>query len=165
MKMRKGLFVAMMFICYTTLVVAQKKEDAAFSSQYTSYGDKIEVNGAMSNHKMWEAYAALKVTDTLVSKFTGRVVDVCKVKGCWMTLELENGQEAMVRFKDYGFFMPVDVVGKKVVVNGLAFVEEMSVEDQKHYASDAGKSEKEVALITTAKRTYGFEADGVLIEQ
>ena len=68
-----------------------------------------------------------------------------------------------VRFKDYGFFVPKDAAGKKVVMNGAAFLEEMSVEDQKHYAEDEGASEEELAQITAPKRTLRFEADGVLI--
>jgi hypothetical protein len=47
----------------------------------------------------------------------------------------------------------------------LAFVEAMSVEDQKHYAEDGGATTKELAKILAPKRTYGFEADGVLIKQ
>ena len=60
--------------------------------------------------------------------------------------------------------MPKDIKGKEVIVNGLAFVEEMSVKDQKHYAKDGGKSEAEIAEITSPKKTLGFEADGVLLK-
>ena len=81
-----------------------------------------------------------------------------------MKLELQDGEETMVRFKDYGFFMPMDIKGKEVIVNGFAFVEEMSVEDQKHFAKDGGKSEAEMAKITTIKKTLSFEADGVLLK-
>jgi len=97
-------------------------------------------------------------------KFTATVKEVCKSMGCWMKLELDNGEQTMVRFKDYGFFMPKDIEGQEVIVNGLAFVEEMSVEDQRHYAKDAGKSEAEIAKILATKKTFGFEADGVLVK-
>ena len=80
-----------------------------------------------------------------------------------MVVELPEGEQAMVRFKNYGFFMPFDILEKEVVLNGLAFVEEMSVEDQKHYAKDAGKSADEIAKISTPKRTFSFEASGVLV--
>jgi len=69
----------------------------------------------------------------------------------------------MVRFKNYGFFMPSDISEKEVVLNGLAFVEEMSVEDQKHYTRDAGKFADEISKIITPKRTFSFEASGVLV--
>ncbi len=110
-------------------------------------------------------YQNLRVADTLNTKFTAMVTDVCKAKGCWMKLQMEDGSEAMVKFKDYGFFMPKNIEGKKVIVNGKAFVSEMTVEDQKHYAKDGGKSAKDIAQITKPKKTYGFEADGVLLKQ
>ncbi|MBT8271127.1 MAG: DUF4920 domain-containing protein, partial [Bacteroidia bacterium] len=84
--------------------------------------------------------------------------------GCWMKLNLGEGEQVMVRFKDYGFFMPKDIAGKEVIINGFAFVDEMSVSDQKHYAEDAGESEDAIAAITEPKKTYSFEADGVLLK-
>ena len=40
----------------------------------------------------------------------------------------------------------------------------MTVKDQQHYAKDAGKSEEEIAAITSPKMVYNFEAEGVLIK-
>uniref|UniRef100_UPI0035622737 DUF4920 domain-containing protein n=1 Tax=Seonamhaeicola sp. TaxID=1912245 RepID=UPI0035622737 len=93
------------------------------------------------------------------------VLKVCKAKGCWMTLDLGDGNEAMVKFKDYGFFVPKDIAGKDVVVNGKAYVKEVPVDELQHYAEDAGKSAEEIAAITKPKKTFSFEADGVLIAQ
>jgi len=129
-----------------------------------SFGAEIEATDATSAADMTKTYEQLKVTDTLQVKFKAVVTDVCQSKGCWMKLELTNGEKAMVRFKDYGFFMPFDIKGKEVIVNGLAFVEEMSVENQQHYAKDAGKSAEEIAQIRSPKKTFGFEADGVLLK-
>ena len=53
--------------------------------------------------------------------FRGTVTEVCKAKGCWMKVALENGEETMVKFKDYGFFVPKDMAGKEVVINGHRF--------------------------------------------
>ncbi len=41
----------------------------------------------------------------------------------------------------------------------------MSVEDQRHYAEDAGKGEDEIAAITEVETTLSFEADGVLVKK
>ncbi|MBT8299118.1 MAG: DUF4920 domain-containing protein [Maribacter sp.] len=131
----------------------------------TSFGDKIVADGSVSSLEMTKNYNSMAVADTLQSKFKAVVKEVCQEKGCWMKVELDGGEEAMVRFKDYGFFMPKDIAGKEVIVNGLAFVEEMSVEDQRHYAEDGGKSEEEIAKITKPKKTFGFEADGVLLKE
>ena len=61
--------------------------------------------------------------------------------------------------------MPKDITGQEIIVNGKAYVEEMSVEDQRHFAEDGGKSAEEIAAITAPKRTLAFEADGVLIPE
>lgn len=109
-------------------------------------------------------YGEIKTSDTLQVQMIGEIKEVCQNKGCWMKVALaDDGQEVFVRFKDYAFFVPKDAAGKKVVLNGAAFLDEMSVEDQRHYAEDDGATQEEIAQITSPKRTYRFEADGVLI--
>ncbi len=131
---------------------------------YQSFGDKITDEGVMTKTEMIEKYKSLKPGDTVNVKFASTVKDVCQKKGCWMNLDMAD-DEAMVRFKDYGFFMPMDIAGQEIIVNGKAYVEEMSVEDQRHYAEDGGKTKDEIAAITETKRTLAFEADGVLIPE
>lgn len=127
----------------------------------SSFGASFTEIDVVSMNKMLDKYERLEVRDSISVQFKGKVKEVCQAKGCWMTLQLNDGNEAMVRFKDYGFFMPKDISGKEVVVNGLAFVQEMSVEDQKHFAKDGGATQKEIAKISEPKRTFGFEASGV----
>ncbi|NKI26232.1 DUF4920 domain-containing protein [Arenibacter sp. 6A1] len=160
--------ILIVFLCLFVSCKDQKnkieKVGTAFEQgKYDVFGTKINAVNALSPSIMFQKYRELEVLDTLALQFTARVVDVCQAKGCWMTLALDQGEEAMVKFKDYGFFMPKDITGKEVVVNGKAFIEEMSVDDQRHFAKDAGKSNAEIATITEVKKTYGFEADGVLL--
>jgi len=110
-------------------------------------------------------YETMQEGDSIHSKLKAKVNKVCQAKGCWMTLDLGNNKEVMVKFKDYGFFVPKDIAGKNVIINGKAYVKEVSVEEQRHYAEDAGKSAQDIAAITKPKRTYSFEADGVLVAQ
>lgn len=125
------------------------------------FGEEFKVSNKVD--KTSAPYEGLVATDTLQTQMMGEVTEVCQAKGCWMKVKLDSEDEVFVRFKDYGFFVPKDAAGKKVVMNGAAFLEEMSVEDQKHYAEDEGASEDELAQITAPKRTLRFEADGVLI--
>ena len=80
-----------------------------------------------------------------------------------MKIERSNGENLMVKFKDYGFFMPKNIVGKEVVLDGEATVKEVSVKQQKHYAEDAGKSKKEIDKIKEPKKEVQFVAKGVLV--
>lgn len=160
--------VLFLFILLMTFACKNEKSSETASeaetTAYASFGDEIKADGALTAMAMAEKYQALKVGDTIDAKVTASINEVCSKKGCWMKLDLGNDEEIMVRFKDYGFFMPLNAEGE-VVVNGKAFITETSVEELRHYAEDAGKSEEEIAAITAPERTLGFEADGVLLKQ
>lgn len=98
------------------------------------------------------------------AKVTGTVESVCQVKGCWMKVNLDNGETMRVMFKDYGFFVPKDITGKTVVMEGEAKKTTVPVEHLKHYAQDAGKSKEEIAKITEPKEELTFIADGVIVK-
>jgi len=132
---------------------------------YTSFGDKISDSDKIDAKTMLGKFKSLKKGDTLKVKFASKINEVCSKKGCWMKLDLTDGIQTMVRFKDYGFFMPLDSKDREVVVNGKAFVTETSIKELKHYAEDAGKSKKEIALITESKVEFAFVADGVLMKK
>jgi len=132
-------------------------------TEYKSIGKAIITNDAIAATSMLAHYKTIQVGDSINSKIIAEVNEVCQAKGCWMRLNLDDENEVMVKFKDYGFFVPKDIKGKNVIINGKAFVKEVSVDEQRHYAEDAGKSAEEIANITKPKRTYSFEADGVLV--
>ena len=95
-----------------------------------------------------------------------KVSEVCQAKGCWMNLvnASESAQvEMFVQFKDYGFFMPKDLAGKEVIVEGKAYKESTTVEELRHYAEDAGKTAEEIAAITEPQMEKKFLATGVVI--
>lgn len=100
---------------------------------------------------------------TFNGKITAKVVEVCQEKGCWMKVDKGNGETLMVRFKDYGFFMPKNIVGQTVVLEGEAKQKEVSVKQQKHYAEDAGKSKAEIDAITQPKKEITMQAKGILV--
>jgi hypothetical protein len=133
--------------------------------EYASFGKEIIADDAIEAKSMVQHYEGMKTGDSIDTKMIAKVEEVCKAKGCWMKLNLDNGEQVMVKFKDYGFFMPKDIAGKEVIVNGKAFVKEVSVDEQRHYAEDGGESKEAIAAITEPKRTYSFEADGVLLKQ
>jgi hypothetical protein len=101
--------------------------------------------------------------DKFSGKISGKVAEVCQEKGCWMKIETSNGENIMVKFKDYKFFMPKDIVGKDVVLEGEASYKEVSVKQLKHYAKDAGKPEADIEKIKESKKELQFVAKGVLI--
>jgi hypothetical protein len=125
--------------------------------------------GKMVDAKKTISYETLltkmEKVDSLNAKVTGKVSAVCLKKGCWMTMISDKpGQPDMrITFKDYAFFMPKDIVGKSVVIDGFARVETTPIDVLRHFAEDAGKTKEEIAAINKPKRELAFEAAGVLI--
>ncbi len=126
------------------------------------FGERMTEDGAMP-------YSVLvnKVpeSDSLLTKVVGTVEAVCQKKGCWMTIvsDQEGVPNMMVRFKDYGFFVPKDISGRQVVMEGYAFREETSVEDLRHYAEDEGLPQEEIDKITEPEEEIKFLASGVIV--
>lgn len=133
-------------------------------TNYQSFGETITDQDVVSDAGLLAMYESMKPGDTTIVKFTATVNSVCQKKGCWMRLDLGE-KETFVKFKDYGFFMPKDIAGQEVIVEGMAFVDENSVDDLKHFALDAGKSQEEIDAITTPEKTYSFISNGVLLPE
>ncbi len=168
LKMKRITTLALIFTLFCASCNLKKenneptKEPSA--SAFTSFGKKITENNVLSADAMQNKFKNMNVGDTLNLKFTTTVNSVCKKKGCWMKLDLGDEKETMVRFKDYGFFMPLNCEDEEVIVNGKAYVTITPIEELQHYAKDAGKSDAEINAITEAKYTYAFLADGVLLK-
>ena len=144
-------FALMSFIAFS--------QDPASAIKGVTYGAGTTSAGAINVN---EVEKNLK-NNKYEGKVTGKVVEVCQEKGCWMKVERSNGEKLMVKFKDYGFFMPKDIVGKDVVLDGEATYKEVSVKQLRHYAQDAGKSKEEIEKIKDPKKELQFVAKGVLV--
>ena len=78
---------------------------------------------------------------------------------------MAEGDTMMVRFKDYGFFVPTEgVEDLRTVMHGTAKMDTISVDLLRHYAEDA-RHEDKIMQITEPRYVLEFIADGVLIEQ
>ncbi|MCC6252709.1 MAG: DUF4920 domain-containing protein [Bacteroidia bacterium] len=131
---------------------------------YAKFGAEITPDKAINKAEMSEMFKSLKEGDTVSVKFKSNIIDVCQKKGCWMNLDLGNNQETMVRFRDYGFFVPKNAANAEAIVEGSAFLSVTSIDELKHYAKDAGKTDEEIASITEPETKLSIIADGVLIQ-
>lgn len=126
------------------------------------YGDTtMTPDGAVESTQL---LAMLEGKDSVETKVTGKVLGVCKKKGCWMDVDLGDGKNMTVRFKDYDFFVPMNSEGRRATINGIAKVDTQSVDWLKHKAFDAGKSQEEIDAITEPVVKVTFMADGVIME-
>ncbi|MBE8713403.1 DUF4920 domain-containing protein [Sphingobacterium hungaricum] len=158
--MKKLVTLLFAIIAVVQLSIAQQSEIPSAQAG-VQYGKKIDQTNAISVGKLENSFGK---DSTFSGKIEGEVVQVCKKKGCFITLKRAGDAEPiMVRFTDYAYFMPQDIVGKTIVVEGRAKIKETSVEWQKHYAEDLGKSKEEIAKITKPKKDISIVADGVVV--
>ena len=150
------LLMAALFI--STISFAQSNITPAAPG--VTYGKIITADKAIN---VGQLSTALNTDSAYQGRISGKVVEVCTRKGCFMKIARENGSPVMIRFTDYAYFMPQNIVGKNVVVEGLAKVNETSVAKLQHYAADAGKSKDEIAKINQPKKDIEIMADGVLV--
>jgi len=131
-----------------------------FEEFYDNQSDKVKNKKTVSLAAIKEQ---LVTTDTLFVTSVGEVSKVCQQKGCWMTISPEGSTDPvfMVKFKDYGFFVPKDISGEAVILQGKAFRQVTDVETLRHFAEDAGKSKAEIDAITEPEEELIFIADGV----
>ena len=171
--MKKLIFIPVLLLIFNCSTKSEDKSQDAQKPKKTEnkelqvsfYGDTINYESPKSAEAVLNQLKKLESKDTLNITFQSKTTGVCKKKGCWMTLDMPESQDIKVTFKDYGFFVPKDLDDQKVIVKGKGFLKEVSVDEQQHYAKDAGKSEKEIAAIDTPKKEYRFIATGVAIPE
>lgn len=148
-------------LCVTFLlvVIAANGQDSLESTG--TFGKAIDKKGAVSVKKLAQK---MDVEESLDIKVKGTITEVCQAKGCWMTIDLGDDELMRVKFKDYGFFVPKNAAGKTAIIQGVAKNELVGVDELKHLAEDAGKSEKEINAIDKPKEELTFIAEGVIIK-
>lgn len=135
-------------------------------SSYAIYAkDEDKANVKLEVAEMLSLETAMK-QDNLNKKVRVRakVEDVCRVKGCWVVLT-DGAHTMRVTFKDYGFFVPKDVIGKTILADGVITETIITEADAQHYAEDAGASEEEIMKIVGDRTELSMVADAVLIPE
>ena len=128
-----------------------------YGAQVSAKSQKSAMSTATLNKKLKKAK---KLENVAV---TGKVTEVCDKKGCWMTVQTDNNEKFFVKMKDYAFFVPTALKGKNVVLEGAAETKVISVDEQKHYAEDAKKSQAEIDAITKPQEEIRFVATGIKV--
>ena len=126
------------------------------------FGDQnITEEGKISGLELLNTLAS---NDSAQVKVEAKINSICQKKGCWMYVDLGDTTEMLVRFKDYEFFVPMDATDKTAMIEGMAKVDTLSVEWQKHLKEDANASQEEIDAISEPKIMYSIaEATGVII--
>ncbi|WP_249219735.1 DUF4920 domain-containing protein [Chitinophaga sp. HK235] len=156
--MYKALLSAVLLAVSLTVAAQPPKGQA---KPNTVYGAATTASGAMDALKLPRMLQ--NDSGKLSIKIKAKVLDVCPKKGCWMKLQINDSTTAFVKMKDYAFFVPLDIKGKTVVLDGIAYLHETSVAELKHYAEDAHKPQAEIDAIQHPKKEIRYTANGILV--
>ncbi len=143
-----------------TAILAQAQPPAGDAKPGEWYGEKITPDGAVA---LSELPAQLEKKEAIDTKIKAKILDVCPKKGCWLKLQVNDSTTAMVKMKDYAFFLPVAAKGKTVVIDGEVKMKTISVAELQHYAEDAKKSKEEIAAITKPEKEIRVTAKGIVV--
>lgn len=155
--MKKIVLVAIL-VGFSSLAFAQETGVIRLSEP-VQVTETHEVFGA--EMESWSDGTSLKTI--IQSELSGQevtieteIAEVCEKKGCFFVAN-EEGYSARITFKDYEFFIPTDSKGKTVTLVGTFEVKELTEDEAKHYAEDAGQDpdaiegpQKEYSIVATS---------------
>lgn len=127
-----------------------------------NFGEVFDTTAAINAAMLTSSFGEGDSAELIIS---GTIAASCKHSGCWMDLDMENGETIHVTFLDEAFTIPLDAAGKNAVAKGFAIREMIPVETLQNFARDEGKSEEEVMAITEPAWKYSFISTGVVIEE
>lgn len=154
----KKFFLSITVCLFSALLMAQPPKVAA--DKGSVFGAKVSEAGAVSADLLAENLNQPGQSKEI--KVIGKVTEVCKAEGCWVRVETKGGS-MLVKMKDHAFLVPVALEGKTIVADGVATFKETSVEQLRHFAEDAGKSQKEIDQIVEPKKEIVFQATGIKV--
>ena len=134
----------------------------AMAQEGTKYGKPFKTAKSFAATELVKKMGDKTSMDNVV--ITGEISQVCQAEGCWMKMKNDAGEDIFVKFKDHAFLIPKDLAGHKAIVNGKAIKKTVSVDELRHLAEDAGKTEQEIAAITEPRVELRVEATGVIID-
>ena len=148
--------ILLIFLIFPLISFSQSN---SFSDSPSFYGEKISAENILNYSLFIESSKVVSK-----SKIEGTILSSCPKKGCWMQVKI-NSDTIQVTFKDYGFFVPkTGLKNKKTILEGYPKQDTISVKMLKHFAEDAGKSQKEIDKITKPEYKISFIAGGVIIK-
>jgi hypothetical protein len=139
------LFVAAIAFCADAAnaqIKQGKKAGSKTATQTTTQTEVIQRGAPLGKSDMVSLSDVMKDP----KKFAGKTVKVegvivrsCKKEGCWMELSpTAEGKTVRVKFKDHGFFIPLDAAGMKAKAEGIFEVKVLSKEEVDHLVNDDG---------------------------
>lgn len=95
-------------------------------------------------------------------KVQAKVEEVCQSMGCWLIVR-EGEVIVRIKTKDHKFFVPKNIAGRTVVVEGIIQIKAIEESLARHYAEDAGQSQSEIEAIQGDQNEISMIASSVTL--
>ncbi len=128
--LKSGNIGGLLLLFWCVAVSADKDSSRSYGSQMPTNAAEVPIDQAIND---FESSA-----ESVERKFSGRITEVCKKKGCWMVLS-ERQSYARVTFENYRFFVPTDSNQAKAIVYGTLNRKKLNREVATHYEKDVGR--------------------------
>jgi hypothetical protein len=152
--MNKILAIVLLSLCILAAGTAGEKK---FGKKIT-LKDKTKISDILANPEKFDGKKVL---------VEGAIVEVCKMKGCWIKIGSDKEFESMTfKVEDGVITFPMDVKGKTAVAQGTVSVKVTSVEEQikqgKHMAEEQGK-EFDPKSVKEPKIVIRIDGEGAVV--
>lgn len=134
-------------------------------TNWVAYGEPMKLTDE-ANVDAAKVLADVKAYDGKTVRLTGEVVTVCKKKGCWLKLS-SNGSPLNI-FVEFtcpieGRLIPVEAVGKPVIVEGKLTVATIDEDEARHIAEDDGQTKEQIEAIKGDQQQIRIEGPSALV--
>jgi hypothetical protein len=136
-----------------------------FQLNYGVFGQTVfgKIDAKMPISTVGAIKKKLNTKRSFDASFETKIVDICKVKGCWATVDF-GGEDVDIRFWKDGFTLPAKELNKNIIFQGQVKKVILDIDTQKEIAREDGLSEIEISKITKPKVEYQLIAKGIKIK-
>lgn len=158
----KYTFILILLFCSSEIVAQQNdvirlSEPVEETSNYEVFGNEMGDIDEESTLKLLDAIQLSGEENEIYIKT--QISQVCMKKGCFFIAN-ESDESARVTFKDYSFFIPTNSLNKEVIIRGVISAKELSEDQAKHFAEDAGE---DASTVEGPVKEYSIVASSVLL--
>jgi len=142
----------------------------ALMTSVSTFADEVFGTGADMTKHITVANLMAKPTDHVDQTITvkGKIVKVCKKKGCWADLVTEGSSEKLtMKVRDGDMVFPMAAIGKTAYATGNLYAYEMSLEKTRGYLAhraEENQEEFDPESITSGMTMYRLTPTGVTIK-
>jgi len=133
----KKLFQILSFILFTITVNAQQTEDDVFVGKGKTFGNYRGTDSRTSN----PIKGQLTITGTVVK------VDWCEDDCLTIWVKKDDGTIITVGTKDFGFTVPNNITGKRIIIEGIVPVK---------LANEKKEYQKDIQIAATGLRVFSI---------